>query len=219
MTATPATASIDMRGKKITTFILYHAVIKLREMGEGDVLQMETEAFEGIESDIRAWCRMTGNKLVEVEKEADRETYRIEKGRPEEEGRQLALVVSDPGLEELLSPLAFGLAAALEGTRVSIYFQGPAVKVLSRGFKGSLRGFGRPFSGFARKGMAEIGHVPPQEKLSQLRELGAQFYMCAPSMDHFGVKKDELIFEDVILSEYLTFLEVMKRADIRFFLQ
>jgi predicted peroxiredoxin/TusA-related sulfurtransferase len=219
MASVSAQQSIDIRGKKITTFILYNAVMKLREMKEGEVLKIVTEAFEPIESDIRAWSRMTRHRVVELEREGDTETYFIEKGVSEESGRKLALVLSDPGLEELISPLGFALGAALGGIEVFVYFQGPAVRVLARGFKETLHGLSRPFSGFARRGLAEIGHVSPQEKLKQLKELGAHLYMCGPSMEHFGVRKDDLIFDDVIVSAYLTFMEVMDKADIHVFLQ
>ncbi len=219
MASASANQSIDMRGKKITTFILYDAVMKLREMSEGDVLEIVTEAYEPIGSDIRAWCRMTGHKFVDFNKSPDQERYYIEKAAPTREQNKLALVISDGGLEELISPLGFALGAALGGTEVYIYFQGPAVKVLKKGFKEALRGISRPFSRFARKGLADIGHVPPQDKLRQLRELGARFYVCGPSMDHFGVEKDELIFDDAIVSEYLTFMEVMGNADIHIYSQ
>lgn len=133
--------------------------------------------------------------------------------------RDLAAVISSAGLEELLSPLGFALAAALSGTRVHLYFQGPAVRVLTKGFKARLPGLNRPFSGFARRGLARVGHVSPQQKLRQLRELGAQLYICGPSMEHFRVKKSDLVFDDVMVGEYLTFMEVMNETDIHFFPQ
>lgn len=219
MASITAKESIDMRGKKITTFILHSAVMKLRDMGEGEVLEIVADSFDGIGSDIKAWCRMTGHNLVGSEQQANSEQYYIEKAAPREKEDGLALIISNAGLEELLSPLAFALGAALSGTDVHIYFQGPAVRVLKKGFTAKLSGMGRPFSRFARKGMADMGHVPPQEKLAQLRELGAHFYICAPSMEHFGVKKSELIFDDVVVSEYLTFMEVMKQADIHLYPQ
>ena len=64
-----------------------------------------------------------------------------------------------------------------------------------------------------------LGHIPPQDKLRQLKELGVHFYICGPSMEHFGVKKNKLIFDDVIVAEYLTFMEIMDKADIHIFLQ
>jgi predicted peroxiredoxin/TusA-related sulfurtransferase len=219
MTQMVAARSIDLRGKKITTYILHEAVAALSEMSLGEVLELVTDRFEPIEGDVSAWCRMTGHKLVAVERDGEAQRFAIEKSEVQPSGRQLTLVISNPGLEELLSPLGFALAAALAGTQVYIYFQGPAVRILTAGFKGSLQGLGRPFSGFARKGMAEIGHSPPQEKLRQLQTLGARFYACGPSMEHFGVKKDSFAFEDVVVSEYVAFMELMQKADIHIFLQ
>lgn len=209
--------SIDLRGKTITTYILFEAVARLRGMPEGGVLEIITDPFEPIGSDISAWCRMTGHKLASVEKENSLERYRIGKGTPKGSGRRLAMIISDEGLEQLISPLGFALGAAVAGMGVSIYFQGPAVRVLKRGFKEKLGGLSRPFSGFARKQLADAGHIPPQGKLRQLRELGGQFYICGPSMQHFKVRKDELLFDDVIIAEYLTYLEVMDKADIHIF--
>ena len=64
-----------------------------------------------------------------------------------------------------------------------------------------------------------LRHIPPQDKLRQLRQLGGRFYVCGPSMDHFGVKKSELVFDDAVVAEYFTFVEVMRSADIHVFLQ
>lgn len=214
-----STASIDVRGKKITTFILYSAAGKLSELGEGEVLEIVAEDFEPIEGDIAAWCRMTGHKLVGVERNADGHRYYIEKAAPNQERKALAFVISDPGLGELISPLGFALAAALSETDVYLYFQGPGVKVLKTGFQEKLHGFSRLFSGLARKQLDAIGHVPPQEKLKQLREVGAHLYACGPSMEQFGVKKEQLLFDDIIVSEYVAFMEIMKKADVQFFLQ
>jgi predicted peroxiredoxin/TusA-related sulfurtransferase len=215
-----ATHSLDFRGKTITTFILFETSAKLRAMQTGEVLELVTAPFEAIENDIRAWCRLTGQEFVDLRKEATEHRFSLRKVTdlgPND--RDLAMVVSDAGLEALLSPLGFALAAALAGTRVHLYFQGPAVRVLTKGFRETLPGVGRPFSRFARKGLAKAGHLPAQEKLRQLRDLGARLYVCGPSMEHFGVKKSDLAFDDVTVGEYLTFLEVMDKADLRFFLQ
>lgn len=215
----PADRSIDMRGKTITPFILYNAVQNFKDMKEGEILEINTDIFEVIENDINAWCRMTGYGLEEMETGNNYQRYYIKKTAMKKCERKLAMIISDPGLEKLVSPLGFALSAALSGSDVYIYFQGPAVRVLKKNFKAKLSGIQKPFSYFARKGMAKVGHLPPQDKLRQLEELGAHIYICGGSMDPFGVEKNDVIFDDVIVAEYLTFLEIMDNADIHIFLQ
>lgn len=81
----------------------------------------------------------------------------------------------------------------------------------------SLPRSGRPFSRFPRSGLAKVGHIPPQDNLAQLQELGAQLYACGPSMEHYKIDPDDLALENVIVSEYLTFMEQMHSADIHLY--
>ncbi len=55
--------------------------------------------------------------------------------------------------------------------------------------------------------------------MGQLQGLGARLYACGPSMRHFKVAKADLAFDEVTISEYLTFMEIMARADIHLFVQ
>lgn len=206
--------SIDTRPKTIATAIAYEAHEALGSLTEGEVLEVVTEDFEPIEADLQAWCGSSGQRLVRSERTAERLRFLIEKGPTEAGDRKLAMVISTDGLEELLSPLSFALAAALEGIETHLYFQGPGVRVLSRGFKPRLRGWARPFSRFAASGLAKVGHVAAQEKLRQLRSLGARVYVCGPSLEHFKVSRDELVFDDLPLVEYLSFMALMKDADV-----
>lgn len=128
------------------------------------------------------------------------------------------MVISGPGLEELLSPLAFALAAALEGGDVLRYVQGPAVRVLAEGFTGHLHGPSRPSGWFARAGLTKAGHIPAQDELRQLRAPGARRYACAGSMRHFKAATAGLAFAGVAIAGYLTFMETMARAGISVFL-
>ncbi len=219
MRTTTPNGTLDLRGKSITTFIVHETAARLRDVAEGDTIEVVTDAAEPIERDIAAWSGATPHELLDVSREAEGQRFVIRKGPARPTGRKLAMVISKPGLLELLSPLAFALAAALEGIEVHVYFQGPAVRVLKRGFKGTLPGWGRPFSAFARRGLAKAGHIAPQHKLGQLRDLGARLYMCGGSMEHFKVRKEDLIFDDLPIVAYLTFMTVMDEADIHVFLQ
>lgn len=209
--------TLDGRGKTITTFVIHDAAASLRTMAEGEILEVVTDDFEPFPADIAAWCRATGHVLVATESQADGLHFFVEKGRPVAHDTKLAMVISNHGLDELLSPLGFALAAALEGIDVHLYFQGPAVRVLSRGFQPKLKGWGRPFTRFAAAGMTKSGHIPAQDKLRQLRALGAHIYVCGGSMQPFKVKKEDLIFDDLPIVEYFTFMAVMEQADIHIY--
>lgn len=217
METTTVSSTVDGRGKSITTFVVYQAARRLDEMTEGQLLEILTDDFEPFESDIDAWCQATGHRLVESESTSDGLRFLVEKRSRRAKDKKLAMVISTDGLEELLSPLGFALAAALENIEVHLFFQGPAVHVLARGFRPKLRGWSRPFSRFAATGMSATGHIPAREKLEQLRSLGAHLYVCGPSMQHFKVSKEQLIFEDLSPVEYLTFMAIMEKADIHLY--
>ena len=210
---------LDLRGRSITTFIAYETLRRLDGIADGECLELLTDASEEIDNDLHAWCRSRGQELMPVKLTGDNQQYVITKRPLARSGKRFAAVVSDAGLEELLSPLSFALAAALEGGDVSLYFQGPAIRVLARGFTEHLHGLSRPFSRLARTGLTKAGHLPAQDKLRQLQALGARFYACAGSMRHFKVAKTDLAFDGVTIAEYLTFTEVMRQADINLFVQ
>ncbi len=209
---------LDLRGKMITTFIAFEVAAELDSAEVGARLEFFTDDHIAIDSDLRAWAASNGHRIIESEPIYEGRRFTVEKGSSPVGGRSMALVISTDGLEELLSPLGFALAAALEGMPVDIYFQGPGVHVLRRGFRPKLSGWWRrPFSAFAASGMAASGHIAAQEKLRQLVSLGANLFVCAPSLDRFGVSVDEIIFEDVPQVEYLSFMAAMKDADVHIY--
>lgn len=209
--------TVDRRGKTITTFVIHDAAAELNTMAEGDVLEVLTDDLEPFQADINAWCHATGQRLIRSDSTTEGLRFLIEKRPAQAKDTKLAMVISSDGLEELLSPLGFALAAALEGIEVHLYFQGPAVRVLSHRFRPKLHGCARPFSRFATAGLNKAGHIPPKQKLRQLHSLGAHLYMCGPSMQHFKVAKDDLIFDDVAVVAYFTFMAIMERADIHLY--
>jgi len=218
MTTLAAHQTLDRRGKTITTFVVYDAAAAFKTMTEGEVLEIVTDDFEPFRSDIAAWCQAAGHRLIETRTTNDGLCFFIEKGSAQIKDTKLAMVISVDGLDELLSPLGFALGAALEGIDVHLYFQGPAVRVLATGFRPKLKGWARPFSRFAAAGMTKTGHIPAQEKLAQLRELGGHLYVCGGSLEPFKVKPEDFIFDDLQIVEYLTFMSIMEEADIQLYI-
>lgn len=209
---------VNVRGKSITTFIAFEAARALAELESGEVLELVADSNDAIRGDLSAWCRATGHHLDDVVTEDGVDRLLIRKAAEARAGGKMAFVVSDAGLEELLSPLGFALAGALEGSDVHLYFQGPAVRVLGSRFTPHLKGWWRrAFSPFARRGMEKAGHIHPHAKLRQLKELGAHLYACYPSMQRFKVSRDDLLFPDVEVVEYLTFIDVMAEADVQIY--
>jgi TusA-related sulfurtransferase len=147
-----------MRGKTITTFVAYETLKRLGDLADGEKLEVLTDAREEIDNDIHAWCRTRGQELAAAGRAGGSQQYVITKRPLRASGKRLAAVISDAGLEELLSPLAFALAAALEGSDVSLYFQGPAVRVLATGFTEHLKG---PALQPVRSGRARQGRSRP----------------------------------------------------------
>jgi TusA-related sulfurtransferase/predicted peroxiredoxin len=187
------------------------------ELEVGDEIELEIDPFQAIVPDLKAWCRTTGHELVDVHRDGESWRVTLRKGSLRRNGHRVAVVVSSDDLTELLSPLGFALAAALGGAQVSVYLLGPAVHLLAPGFRARLYGPARPFSRFARTGLAKAGHVAPAEKLRQLQTLGGVLYACGPSLQHFRVDPERLAFDDVVVCEYLTFMEVMQQADVQLY--
>ena len=209
--------SVDGTGKSITTFVIFEAAAALEQMADGEVLEIQTDEFEPFVWDISAWCKATGHSLVLSESTADGHRFLVEKRRAIAKDTKLAMVLSSDGLLDLLSPLGFALAAALEGMDVNLYFQGPGVRVLTKKFRPKLPGLSRPFSRFAIAGMNKAGHIPPHDKLRQLHSLGAHIYVCGGSLQPFKVSPEDFIFDDLPIVEYFSFMSVMEGADVQLY--
>jgi predicted peroxiredoxin/TusA-related sulfurtransferase len=210
-------ATLDRRGKTITTYVVFDANVEMERLDIGDVLEIVTDDFAPFSADLAAWCLAAGHTLLADELTTEGRRFLVRKGATTKRETRLAVVISSDGIEEVLSPLGFALAAALEGIHVSVYLQGPGVRLLKRGFTPKLRGWARPFTRFAAAGLAEAGHIPARDKLRQLDGLGAEIFMCGPSMDHFKVAADELVIEGLPQVEYLTFMAEMADADIHIY--
>jgi TusA-related sulfurtransferase len=137
-----ACRQLDVRGRTITTGIVWAVRERLAELEVGDEIDLDIDPFPALAPDLEAWCRATGHELVDLRRNGESWRIRLRKGEPRRNEHRLALVVSTDDLTELLSPLGFALAAALGGAQVSVYLLGPAVHLLAPGFRARLHGVG-----------------------------------------------------------------------------
>lgn len=198
---------LDLRGTGLTTEIVARAINRLDAMSPGEALSIQVDAGEAIDNDLRSWCEATGNHLVRVEDVGDSRIYVIEKGVSMTVVHRLALVVSSSAHDHLEAPLSLSLAAALEGVDVSIFFEGPAVCLLTAApAQGARRWLRRSRS----RALSEA-----HDRLHQIHDLGGHLYASERALGEFDLSAAELAFERIIHAEYLTFLPVMEEADIQ----
>jgi predicted peroxiredoxin/TusA-related sulfurtransferase len=214
-----AQETLDFSGKKITSYIVSNVLEYFKNKPVGEKVLVKTDNYQAIGNDLSSWSEMTGYRVKVLETTESSSIYEFTYTAQKDREKSLAIVISEKELDKLISPLGLAICCILTGYEVNIYFQGPAVKTLEKGFKEKLPGFSSIFSGFARKGLDKIGNVPVCQKLDMLHKSGAKFYVCQPSMEHFGVKEEKLAYQGLVLCEYLTFLEIYEKADLKFFLQ
>ena len=119
--STTARTSLDMRGKTITTFIAYETLKQLGDLADGESLELLTDAGEEITTTSVPGAVLGGKSLRRPG------TTMAASSTSSPNSRCAPPASATPHsfrrrLEELLSPLAFALAAALEGSDVSLYF-------------------------------------------------------------------------------------------------
>jgi TusA-related sulfurtransferase/predicted peroxiredoxin len=197
---------LDLRGNGLTTDIVARAINRLDAMKAGESLSIEVDADEAIDNDLRAWCEATGNHLLTVEEGGSARTYVIEKGVPLAIVHRMALVLSSSAHDHLEAPLSLAQAAALEGVEVSIFFEGPAVAILTTAFPAMGPRLRR-----SRRAAREAAHA----RVRQIHDLGGDLYACEHSLREHKIRRDEIAFDRVVHAEYLTFLPVMEDADIQ----
>ncbi|MBI9098015.1 MAG: DsrE family protein [Spirochaetaceae bacterium] len=211
--------TIDCKGKTISTFIIFYLFQGLSEIENDQYVDLIIDNTDYVKNDIVSWANYCDIQILSEEEIDGSIQIRFVKQSQINKGKSFALALAEDGLGELLSPLGFALGAALSGYDVRIFLNGPAVKIVEKGFKEKLSGFSRIFSGFARRGLNNIGHISPTQKLLQLKQLGAEIYICGPSADQFKLNRNKVIIEDVKYVEYMTIIPILAEADINFFIQ
>ena len=156
------------------------------------------------------------NTLRSTEVHTADATHRFANRRGTRAGHTMGLAISDSGAYALMSPLKFAMQTLQRGDHVSLFFYGPAVRVLAKGFQAALVGAARPFGQAGPPTPDEGGYIRPELLISGLKASGAKLYICGSSMREFGLTTDELAF-DAETVEYDTFLSDSETSDLHIY--
>ncbi len=134
-----------------------------------------------------------------------------------EKRKKLALIVHSGTLDKLLCAFILGSTAVSMGMEAHLYFTFWGLNAL---VKGNLEKAGLPadykhMEESMRKKLKEMKYPTPYEMLKRMKQSGLlTIYACTPSMEMFGIRKEDLIPEIDKLAGAATFLDVASDADI-----
>ena len=205
MTAPSPTKSIDVQGTHASTELLETVAAALSDLEVDDTLEVFTDDFAALDTEMRSWSHVTGHELIAANPAGSSLRFLLRKGAPMPTVHRMAIVVSSDQPSLLGAPMGIAKAAALEGLEVSAFFRDAGVRVLSKSFRPRRR----LRSAFSR---GERQH--PHHDIFRLYDHGVHIYACALSMEDYKVEPDDLLFSSIVIAEYATMVAVMEESDI-----
>ncbi|MFQ6068260.1 MAG: DsrE/DsrF/DrsH-like family protein [Candidatus Bathyarchaeia archaeon] len=135
--------------------------------------------------------------------------------------KKLAIVVQGGTLDKLYCAFILSSTAVSMDMEAHLYFTFWGLNVL---VKGAMEKAGLPVTykhleKQMKMNLERMNYPTPYEMLKRLKQSGLfKIYACSPSMEMFGVKKEDLIPEVDEIAGAATFLEVAAEADITLFI-
>jgi peroxiredoxin family protein len=133
------------------------------------------------------------------------------------EKRKLAIIVHSGTLDKLYCAFILGSTATSMDMEAHLYFTFWGLNML---VKGALEKAGLPatykhLEEQLKKKLEEMKYPTPYELLKRMKTSGLlKIYACSPSMEMFGIKREDLIPEVDEIAGASTFLNVASGADI-----
>ena len=138
-----------------------------------------------------------------------------------EENRSVALVVQSGTLDRLMSALILASTAVAMDMEAHLYFTFWGLNMLKKGAmeKAGLPATYKDFGEQVKKRMTEMKYPSLYEMLRSIYATGKlKIYACSPTMEIFGIRKEDLIPEVTDIVGAATFLEVASKAEIALFI-
>ncbi|MFQ6052943.1 MAG: DsrE/DsrF/DrsH-like family protein [Candidatus Bathyarchaeia archaeon] len=132
-------------------------------------------------------------------------------------GKKLALLVHSGTVDRLLSAFVLASTAAALDFEVHLYFTFWGLTLLKKGAmdRASLPENYRHMEDQLKRKLGEMNYPTPYEMLKRLKASGRlTIYACTPTMEMFGIAREDLIPEVDTLAGAATFLDIAADADI-----
>lgn len=139
----------------------------------------------------------------------------------ETDRKRLAIVVQGGTLDKLYCAFILSSTAVAMDMEAHLYFTFWGLNVLVKGAieKLSLPATYKHLEPQMRKNLEKMKYPTPYEMLKRLKQSGLfKVYACSPSMEMFGIKRENLISEVDEIAGAATFLEIAAKSDITLFI-
>jgi peroxiredoxin family protein len=137
------------------------------------------------------------------------------------EKKKLAIIVQSGTIDRLYSALILGSTAAAMDIEVHMYFTFWGLNTLVKGAleKVELPATYKHMEEQLKKKLQEMKYPTPYELLKRMKASGlVKIYACSPTMEMFGVKKEDLIPEVDEIAGAAAFLNLASTAQTTLFI-
>ena len=135
--------------------------------------------------------------------------------------KMLALVIESGTLDRLYCAFILSSTAVAMDMEVHLYFTFFGLNMLRKGAleKAGLPATYKHMEEDLKKKLAAMKYPTLLEMLKRLKDSGLmKLYACSPTMEMFGIKKEDLIPEVDKIIGAATFLEIASQADVTLFI-
>jgi peroxiredoxin family protein len=142
---------------------------------------------------------------------------KIMEGKTMSEKKKLAMIIHSGTLDKLYCAFILGSTATTMGWEAHLYFTFWGLNALVKGAmeKAGLPSDYKNMEKQMRERLKQMKYPTPYELLKRMKSSGLlKIYACTPSMEMFGVKREELIPEVDEMAGATTFLNVAQDADV-----
>ena len=219
---------------------------EMDKLAEGDILEISA-SDPGFAKDVPAWCKMTGNTLLEVKTEGKIIIARIQKGGGEktskslENGNNKTIIVFSDALDRALAAFVIANGAASTGKQVTMFFTFWGLNVIKKSnppkqqkdMMAKMFGIMLPRSSqklsLSKINFGGIGPVLMRKRMKaknvdslesmmmQAKKAGVKMIACQMSMDIMGVEPGELI-EGVEVGGVASYLAEAEQSNVNLFI-